>query len=66
MFAECFEFDWSCMKMPKIKGCTERDLKDRMKHYYPFIVSIYKRLSAIGVKGGNFAIGWNTFREFVT
>ena len=53
------------MKVPKLKGCTERDLKDRMKNYYPFIQSIYRRLSALGLKGNNFAIGWNTFREFI-
>jgi hypothetical protein len=54
------------MKMPKIKGCTERDLMDRTKPYYPFIQSIFRRLSSIGAKGSNFAIGSSSFREFVT
>jgi hypothetical protein len=54
------------MKHLKLKGCTERDLKERMKHYYPFLSQIYRRLSATGIKGKQLAIGWNVFREFVT
>ena len=53
------------MKQPKLKGCTERDLKERMKHYYPFVREIYRRLSATGIKGKLLAIGWNVFRDFV-
>jgi hypothetical protein len=53
------------MKQPKLKGCTERDLKERMKHQYPFIREIYRRLSATGIKGKLLAIGWNVFRDFV-
>jgi hypothetical protein len=53
------------MKQPKLKGCTDRDLKERMKHYYPFVREVYRRLSATGIKGKLLAIGWNVFRDFV-
>jgi len=54
------------MKHLKLKGCTERDLKERMKHYYPFVREIYRRLSATGIKGKLLGIGWNVYRDFVT
>lgn len=54
------------MKQPKLKGCTERDLKERMKHFYPFIREVYRRLSAAAIIGKRLAIGWNVYRDFVT
>ena len=32
---------------------------------YPFVREIYKRLSAIGIVGTVYSIGWNVYREFV-
>lgn len=36
-----------------------------MKHQYPFIREIYRRLSAVSIKSKTLAIGWNVFREFM-
>jgi hypothetical protein len=62
---ECFEFDWNIMKVPKLKGTTDRDLKERIRQQYPFIRELYKRLSGTGIKGSLFSIGWNVFRDFM-
>ena len=51
--------------MPKLKGCTDRDLKERVRHMYSFIRLVYRRLSAFGLKGKVFGIRWNVFRDFV-
>jgi len=53
------------MKVPKIKGCTERDLKEIVKHIYPFAREIYRRLSATHITGKTLNIGWNVFRDFI-
>lgn len=63
---DCFEFDWQCMKKPKLKKSTEDDFKEKCRMIYPFIRAAYKRLAAIGIVGTVFSIGWNVFREFVT
>ena len=65
LLSDSFEFDWQQIKLPKLKGSSERDLKEKMKQYYPFIIQIYRRLSATGIKGKLLAIGWNVFRDFV-
>lgn len=36
-----------------------------MREYYPLIREIYKRLSGLSGSGSVFAIGWNTFTEFI-
>lgn len=46
LLADCFEFDWSHMKVPKIKDPQEV-MRARMalKRVYPLIREIYKELS---------------------
>ena len=66
LLSDSFEFDWHQIKLPKLKGSSERDLKEKMKQYYPFIIQIYRRLSATGIKGKLLGIGWNVYRDFVT
>ena len=62
---ECFEYDWNELKVPKLKGTTERDLKERVRHQYPFIRELYRRLSGTAIKSSTLAIGWNVFRDFM-
>lgn len=40
-------------------------MKERVRELYPFIREIYKRLSALGIIGTVFSIGWNVYREFM-
>jgi hypothetical protein len=62
---ECFEFDWSCLKKPKLKKSSEDELKEKCREIYPFLREIYKRLAALGIVGTVFSIGWNVYREFM-
>lgn len=34
---ECFEFDWKCIKKPKLKNSDIGELKDHVKNIYPFV-----------------------------
>eukprot|EP00347_Sterkiella_histriomuscorum_P017331 403349792 len=62
---ECFEFDWQCLRKPKLKKSTEEEMKEKCREIYPFIREIYKRLAALGIVGTVFSIGWNVYREFM-
>ena len=66
MINDCFEFDWQSMKRPKLKTSSEDDVKESLRKTYPFIREVYRRLAASGITGILFAVGWNTFREFMT
>jgi NLR family CARD domain-containing protein 3 len=63
---DCFEFDWAIIKKPKLKNATEDEVKEKMRAMYPFIQQVYRRLSASGIAGIIFCVGWNVFREFMT
>lgn len=62
---DCFEFDWQCLRKPKLKKCPEEELKEKCRDIYPFVREIYKRLAALGIVGTIFSIGWNVYREFM-
>lgn len=66
MVNDCFEFDWTCIKKPKFKSTDEDAIKEKMRITYPFVREVYRRLAASSVAGILFAVGWNTFREFMT
>lgn len=63
---QCFDYDWKCMKKPAFKNTDADVMKEKMKRMYPFMRQVYKRLSALGISGIIFAVGWNEFREFIT
>ena len=54
------------MKRPKFKKSSEDEVKEVCRAVYPFLRQVYRRLSAYGVSGIILAVGWNTFREFMT
>ena len=62
---ECFEFDWKCIKMPKITNSTEDEFRESCLMIYPFLRQIYRRLSASGVADIILAVGWNEFRNLI-
>ena len=63
----CFEFDWDHMKKPRFKNPDNVDMvKENLRKIYPFTRRVYKRLSATGITGTTFAVGWNTFRDFMS
>jgi hypothetical protein len=62
---ECFEFDWKCIKMPKISNSTEDEFRESCLMIYPFLRQIYRRLSASGVTDIILAVGWNEFRNLM-
>ena len=62
---DCFEFDWQCLRKPKLKKSNEEELKEKCREIYPFVREIYKRLAALGIVGTVFSIGWNVYREFM-
>lgn len=53
------------MKKPNFKLTDVESMKDKMKKIYPFVRQVYKRLSALGISGNIFAIGWNEYRDFI-
>jgi hypothetical protein len=61
---KCFEYDWSCCKLPKL-GEEEPEIKEVMRHGYRLIKEHYKILSAIGKTGNIFGISWLTYNDFV-
>jgi hypothetical protein len=61
----CFEQDWKVMKKPAFKGTELDSMKEKTKKIYPFVRQVYRRLSALGITGYIFAIGWNEFRDFI-
>lgn len=63
---DCFERDWTNMKILKVKSSLESDVKEKMRSIYPMIRQIYRRLAATGLAGSTFGIGWNVYREFIT
>jgi hypothetical protein len=63
---DCFEIDWSHIKVPKLKQSDEKAVKERCRAMYPFLREVYRRLSAIAVAGVVFAIGWNAYRDFMS
>jgi hypothetical protein len=62
---DCFELDWSSIKKPKFKSPDEDAIKEKCRMIYPCVREIYRRLSCQAVAGIIFAVGWNTFREFM-
>ena len=61
---KCFEYDWSCCKLPKL-GDEEAAVKEEMRKGYRIIKENYKTLSAIGRVGSVFGIQWLLYNEFV-
>jgi hypothetical protein len=60
---KCFEYDWSCCKLPKL-GDEDEEVKEIMKNGYRLIKEHYKILSAIGKTGNIFGISWLTYNDF--
>lgn len=58
---KCFEFDWSCMKLPKMTDEEMSELKEELRKGYRIFKSAYKYLSGVGTGsgGGVFAIPLN-------
>lgn len=66
---ECFEYDWSCLKVPPLSGGEEEhaDLKEAMRKGYRMIRESYKFFSAVGASNNNlcFSIPLNCFHDFM-
>lgn len=64
---KCFEFDWSCMKLPKMTEEEVSELKEELRKGYRIFKSAYKYLSGVGTGsgGGVFAIPLNCYTDFV-
>ncbi len=65
LIGECFDFDFKCIRVPKLTISTLDEFKSATKVIYPLVRSIYKRLSAAGVAGIVLAVGWNEFRNLI-
>eukprot|EP00359_Climacostomum_virens_P009598 CAMPEP_0204913250 /NCGR_PEP_ID=MMETSP1397-20131031/11196_1 /ASSEMBLY_ACC=CAM_ASM_000891 /TAXON_ID=49980 /ORGANISM="Climacostomum Climacostomum virens, Strain Stock W-24" /LENGTH=869 /DNA_ID=CAMNT_0052084449 /DNA_START=77 /DNA_END=2683 /DNA_ORIENTATION=- len=66
LYMKCFEFDWSCCKIPKIikDGEELAKIKEILRHGYKHIKESYKYFSAIGSSGSVPSVGLNVFTEF--
>ena len=61
---ECFEFDWSNMKFPKISDEEMVLIKEELRKCYPIIRETFKYLSAIGCNTV-WSIALNGYTDFV-
>jgi len=62
---DCFEFDWQCLKLPKMKISRDTDVKEELRKVYPKLREIYKRLAGLGIIGNIYAITLNIYTEFI-
>lgn len=65
MINDCFEFDWSNMKFPKMTEQEQADVKEELRKAYKLIKETYKYLSSIGSNGSVFSILLNCYTDFV-
>jgi NLR family CARD domain-containing protein 3 len=67
LLTECFEFDWSCLKLPKMTDEELLEIKTELRKGYKIFKSAYKYLAGVGTGsgGGVFSIPLNCYTDFV-